>query len=73
MVNSLSLILRRQLAPQLRQIRLERKLQINQVASHCELSAGQIDLIELGQAISLRKYLRLAGYYGKKIRMDLVD
>lgn len=73
MVNSLSVILRQQLAPQLRQIRMEKNLPIGQVAQHCELSANQIDLIELGQAVSYRKYLRLAAYYGKKISIELSD
>ncbi len=73
MVNTLSIILRRQLAPQLRQIRMERNLPVSQIVQHCELSANQIDLIELGRTVSYRKYLRLAAYYGKKIKLELTD
>ncbi len=70
---SSSLILRQHLAPLLKQEREKRGLTPCQVAVECDLAAETIMRIENGSAISIKKYARLMHYYGKKMKIELVD
>ena len=66
-------ILRERLAPLLVEERLKRNLQPAQIALVCDLSLDTINQIEVGGAMSFKKYLRLLRYYNKKIKLELVD
>ena len=73
MHDSSNLILRRHLAPLLRQERINRGLTTSQVAIVCDLSADTIERIEKGLAASVKKYFHLLHYYRKNIKIDLID
>lgn len=68
-----NLILRQYLAPLLRQERLNRNLTPSQIAIVCDLSADTIERIERGLGVSIRKYIHLLHYYGKNIKIELID
>ena len=66
-------ILRERLAPLLVEERLKRNLQPAQIALVCDLSVDTINQIESGGAMSFKKYRQLLHYYGKKIKVELID
>ena len=68
-----NLLLRQYLAPLLRQERLNRGLTPSQVAIVCDLSADTIERIENGLGVSIRKYIHLLHYYGKNMKIELID
>ena len=72
-MNNISSLIRRQIAPQLRDIRIARKQNIAEVAQNVTLSVATIDMIERGENVSLQKYLLLARYYKKQFLFLLLD
>ena len=64
---------RQEIGPQLRQIRLDKRQTISFVAEQLKFPVDWIDIIECGGKLSLKKYLILIRYYGKKVHIQLVD
>ncbi len=60
-----------QIAPQLRALRLERKLKLSEIAQQTNLSINTIDNIELGTKVSFDKYHKLIRFYGKNLKFLL--
>ena len=72
-MNTFNQILRRQLAPQLQKIRLDRNASLPAIALDSDLSLQNLEAIENAEGISFRKYQRLIRFYKKKLQITLID
>ncbi len=54
-------------------LRQQRKLTIQDIALHTDLSMENIDRIEMGKEVSYHHLKKLAYFYGKKINFSLID
>lgn len=57
----------------LKQTRLEKGLEIADIALHTDLSLDSIKKIEHGNKVAFSKYKSLIAYYNKKISINIVD
>ena len=70
---NLKQIMRAQIAPQLVTLRKEKGLSIQDVALQTPLSMNMITLMEKGENLRFKHYLRLIKFYGKKLELKLAD
>ena len=70
---SLKQIMRQELAPQLVALRKAKGLSLQDVALQTPLSMNMITLMEKGENLSFKHYLRLIKFYGKKLEFRLTD
>ena len=70
---NLKQIMRAQIAPQLIAIRKQKGLSLQDVALQTPLSMNMITIMEQGEPLSARYYLRLIKFYGKKLEFRLND
>ena len=70
---NLKKIMREELAPQLIALRKEKGLSIQDVALQTPLSMNMINIMERGERLATRHYLRLTKFYGKKLEFMLKD
>ena len=70
---NLKQIMRAQIAPQLVTLRKEKGLSIQDVALQTPLSMNMITIMEQGERLATRHYLRLIKFYGKKLEFRLND
>ncbi len=70
---NLKQIMRAQIAPQLVTLRKEKGLSIQDVALQTLLSMNMITIMEQGERLATRHYLRLIKFYGKKLEFRLND
>ncbi len=70
---NLKQIMRAQIAPQLIALRKARGLSIQDVALQTPLSMNMINIMERGERLATRHYLRLIKFYGKKLEFRLTD
>lgn len=68
---SLKQIMRQELAPQLVALRKAKGLSLQDVALQTPLSMNMILLMEKGENLSFKHYLRLIKFYGKKLEFKL--
>ena len=66
-------LMRQNLAPQLVALRKARCLSLQDVALQTPLSMNMILLMEKGENLSFKHYLRLIKFYGKKLELKLAD
>ena len=66
-------LMRQDLAPQLVALRKEKCLSLQDVALQTPLSMNMITLMEKGENLSFKHYLRLIKFYGKKLELKLAD
>ena len=66
-------LMRQDLAPQLVALRKEKCLSLQDVAMQTPLSMNMILLMEKGENLSFKHYLRLIKFYGKKLELKLAD
>ena len=64
-------LMRQNLAPQLVALRKEKCLNLQDVALQTPLSMNMILLMEKGENLSFKHYLRLIKFYGKKLDFKL--
>ena len=70
---NLKQIMRAQIAPQLVTLRKEKGLSIQDVALQTPLSMNMITIMERGERLATRHYLRFIKFYGKKLEFRLTD
>ncbi len=70
---SLKQIMRQELAPQLVALRKAKGLSLQDVVLQTPLSMNMITLMEKGENLSFKHYLRLIKFYGKKLELKLAD
>ena len=72
-MQNLKQIIRAQIAPQLIDLRKQKGLSIQDVALQTPLSMNMINIMERGERLATRHYLRLIRFYGKKLEFRLTD
>lgn len=62
-----------EVCPQLKQLRLDRQLSLEEVQAAVRISGKLLKRIEDGKCLTFSHFLRLLDFYGKKMRITLED